>query len=134
MIGKRLRKIIRQMFLILYAKEKEIYPAYISKINLHCERKIILLMIPNEEKVGWHYLAARKVSALLHGITAKHKGDFYCLNCLHSFRTENKIKSHENVCKNKDFCGILIPSENENILEVKMPCIIYTDVECLIKK
>ena len=26
-------------------------------------------MIPNEEKEGWHYLAAKKLSALLHSIT-----------------------------------------------------------------
>ena len=44
---------------------------------------------------------SKKISALLHGVTSKHKGDFYYLNCLHSFRTENKRKSHENVCKNK---------------------------------
>ena len=49
-------------------------------------------MIPNKEIGGWHYLAL-KLSALLHGITAKHKGDFYCLNCPHSFRTESKLKS-----------------------------------------
>ena len=35
---------------ILYIKEKEISPAYISKINSNCEKQIILLMIPNEEK------------------------------------------------------------------------------------
>ena len=28
-------------------------------------------MIPNEEKEGWHYLAAKKLCALLHGITLK---------------------------------------------------------------
>ena len=38
---------------------------------------------------------SKKISAFLHGITSKHKGDFYCLNCLHSFRTKNKLKSHE---------------------------------------
>ena len=38
-------------------------------------------------------------------------GCFYCLNCLRSFRTENKLKSHEKVCTNKDFCGIVVPSE-----------------------
>ena len=32
-IGKSLRKIIQQLHLILYIKEKEICPAYISKIN-----------------------------------------------------------------------------------------------------
>ena len=35
---------------ILYVKEKEICPAYISKFNSNCEKQIILLMIPNEEK------------------------------------------------------------------------------------
>ena len=67
------------------------------------------------------------------------------MNCLHSFRAENKLKSQEKVCKNKDFCGILISSEKDNILELnryfnqymksdKMPYIIYADIESLIKK
>ena len=47
-------------------------------------------MIPHEEEEGQHYLAVKNLSALLRGITSKHKGDFYCLNCSHSFRTENK--------------------------------------------
>ena len=73
-------------------------------------------MIQNEEKKGqWHYPAVKKISALLHGITSKHKGYFYCLNCLHSFRTENKFKSHEIVCKNKDFCGIVMPTDAQII-------------------
>ena len=55
-------------------------------------------MIPNEEKEVWHYLAVKKLSTLLRGITSKHHGDFYCLNCPHSFRTENKLKSHEKTC------------------------------------
>ena len=35
---------------ILYNKEKEICPAYVSKINLNCEKQIIVLMISNEEQ------------------------------------------------------------------------------------
>ena len=77
----------------------------------------------------------------MENITSKHKGDFLCLNCLHSFRTENKLKSHEKVCKNKDFCRILMPSEKEKILEFnqymksdKMSYSIYADIESLIKK
>ena len=31
---------------------------------------------------------------LLRGTTSKQDGDFYCLNCLHSFATENKRESH----------------------------------------
>ena len=49
---------------ILYIKEKEICPAYILKINLNCAKQIILLIIPNEEKERWHYLAAERLSAL----------------------------------------------------------------------
>ena len=45
---------------ILLIKEKEIYPACISKRNSTCEKQIILLMIPNEEKEGWHYFAVKK--------------------------------------------------------------------------
>ena len=91
-------------------------PGYFSKINSNCEKQIILLMIPNKEREGWHYLAIKKLSALVKRITAKHNGDFYCLNHIHSFRTENKLKSHEKVCKNKDFCAIIMPSLKDNIL------------------
>ena len=60
----------------LYTKEKEILPAYISNHNSTREKQIILLMISNDEKEGWHYLAVKKLSALLRGITSKHHGDF----------------------------------------------------------
>ena len=49
-------------------------------------------MIPNKGKEGWHYLAVKILSTLLRKITLKHHGDFYCLNSLHSFRTENKLR------------------------------------------
>ena len=42
---------------ILSIKEKEKCPPYISKINSNCGKQIILLMIPNEGKEDWHYLA-----------------------------------------------------------------------------
>ena len=57
-------------------KKPEICPAYISKINSDCEKQIIILMIPNKEKERWHYLAVRKLFALLRGITPKHQGEF----------------------------------------------------------
>ena len=77
----------------------------------------------------------------MHEITSKHKCDFYCLNCLHSFRTKNKLKSHEKVCKNRNFFVIEMPLEKDKILEFnqymksdKMPYIIYAGIESLIKK
>ena len=63
------------------------------------------------------------------------------MNLLHSFTTENKLKLHEKLCKNKDLSGIVVPSEKDNILEMnqyinsdKMPYIIYADIESLITK
>ena len=55
---------------ILYIKEKEICPAYISKINSNCEKQIILLIILNLEKEGWHYPSVKKLSTILGGITS----------------------------------------------------------------
>ena len=45
----------------LYIKERELCPACISKINSNCEKQIIFLMIPNEEKEGWNYVAVKKI-------------------------------------------------------------------------
>ena len=89
---------------VLSIKKMEICPAYISKINCDCEKQIILIMIQNEKREGWHYLAVKNylhycITAL--GITSKHDGNFYCLSCLHSFSTENKLKPHEKVCKSR---------------------------------
>ena len=53
----------------------------------------MLLIIPNRE--GWHYLPVKKLSALLKYITSKHDDDFYCLNCLHLFKTENKLEAQK---------------------------------------
>ena len=55
---------------MLYIKKKNMFPAYIWKYTLIHEKQAILLMIPNEE--GWHYLALKKLSALLREITSKH--------------------------------------------------------------
>ena len=125
----------------MYIKEIEIYPAYISKTNSNCEKQDILSMIPNKEKEGSYYLGEKKLSTLLSGISSKHHGDFSCSNCLHSFRTENKLKSQKKVCKNKDSCGIVMPPEKDNILELnqyiksdKIPYIIYADSESLVRK
>ena len=54
---------------------------------------------------------SKKLSTLLRGIRSKYHGDFYCLNYLHSFATENKRESHKNVCENKDFCNAIMPSK-----------------------
>ena len=81
--------------------------AYISKINSDCKKQIILKKNSNEKKKSWYYL---EVKNIIEENNIKN-GDFYCLNCLHPFRTENKLKSHEKIYKNKDFFGNVIPSQ-----------------------
>ena len=48
---------------------------------------------------NWHYLAIKNISGLLTGITSNHNGDFYYLNCLHSYRIKSKLKKHEKYVK-----------------------------------
>ena len=76
------------------------------------------------------------MSALLKGITSKHKGDFYCLNCFHAYTTRNKL-----VCKNHDYCCVEMPNEDNKILKynhgeksMKAPFIVYPDLESLLEK
>ena len=73
-------------------------------------------MIITEGK-KWHHLAAKSVSALFRGIKSKHIKVIYCLNCFHSFRIENKLRKHENVYKNCDFCYVEITKEDNKILK-----------------
>ena len=80
---------------------KEIRHAYKSKHNLNCENQVILLMIRDGKQ--WHYLAVKKLSALLRGITSNHKENFNCLNCFHSYSTKHKLKKHKKVCENHDY-------------------------------
>ena len=46
---------------------------------------------------------------------SKHDGDFYGLNCLHLFRTKNKLELHKNVWKNKGFCDFAMPFQDTKI-------------------
>ena len=96
-------------------------------------------MIANGEK--WHYLAIKKMFALLKGITSKHKGDFYYLNCFHSYSTKEKLKKHGNVCENHDYSYVEMPEKDNKKLKyyygersMKVPFIIYADIESLLEK
>ena len=40
----------------------------------------------------------------------------YYLNCFHSYRTENKLKKHEIVCNNQDYCYVEMPIEDNKTL------------------
>ena len=118
---------------------EEIRQAYKLKHNLKRKNKVIPFMITDGEK--WHYLAVKRLSALLRGITSKREEDFYCLNCFHSYSTKDKLKKHKDVCENHDYCYIEMPKKNNKILKynhgeksVKIPLLINADIECLLER
>ena len=88
---------------------------YKSKSNLNRENQVTLLIIIDGKK--WHYLAVKSFSALFREIASNDKEKFYCFNCFHSFRTENKLKKHKNVFENYDYCYVEMPKEDNKILK-----------------
>ena len=109
------------------------------KHNLTREKRVILLMISNGE--NWHYLTVKNLSRLLRGITSNHDGDFYCLNCFHSYRTKNKLEVHKKICENRDYCHVKMPTNDNNTIKynqgeksIKLLFIVYADLECLLEK
>ena len=63
------------------------------------------------------------------------------MNCLHSFRTNNKFEPHKKVGENKDCRNAEMTSEDTIILlfskyqkSDKALFMIYVDLECLIEK
>ena len=69
----------------------------------------------NDGVKNQHYLAVKSISKLLRRITLNHDGDFYCLSCFHSYRTKNKLKKHQKICKGYDFCHVKMPDEENKI-------------------
>ena len=132
------KSIALSILFVPYNAEK-IRLAYKSKHNFKRENQVILLMITDGKK--WHYLAVKSLSALLRGITSNHVGNFYCLNCFHSYRAKEKIKKHEKVCNNHDYSYVVTPDEDNKIFKynhreksLKALYIIYADLQCLLEK
>ena len=120
---------------ILYVPHntKQIRQAYISKHNNERDTHVNLLMITDDFN-NWHYLAVKRISGLLRGITSTHNGDFYCLNCFHSYTKERKLRKHKRICEHRDFYYLKMPDEDNKTLEyipgkklLKVPFIIGAD-------
>ena len=96
-------------------------------------------MVSNSE--NWHYLVVKSLSGLLTGITSNHKEDFYFLNCFHLYRTKNKLEAHKKICENRDYCHVEMPTKNNTTIKynhgeksIKLPFVVYADLECLLEK
>ena len=126
---------------ILYVPHntKKIEIAYKSKYNLTREKQITLLKDSNGE--NWHYFVVKRLSGLLTGITSNHKEDFYCLNCFHSYRTKIKLEAHKKIREYRDYCRVEMPTKDNNTIKynhgekyIKLPFVVYADLECLLEK
>ena len=118
---------------------RKIHVAYKSKHNSTREKQVILLMIKDGE--NWHYLVVKNLSGLLRGITSNHKEDFCFLNCFCSYSTKNKLKDHKKICENHNYFHVEMPTKDNNIIKynqgeksIKLPFVVYADLECLLEK
>ena len=90
---------------------------------------------------NWHYLVVKNLSGLLRGITSNHKEDFYCLNCFCSYSTKTKLEDYKKICENHNCCHVEMPIKDNNTIKyhqgeksIKLPFVVYADLECLLKK
>ena len=119
-----------------------------KKLNLirksdynHKRQHIVDLLMITDNQNNWHYLTIKNMKRLIRGVTSNHHGDFFCRNCMHSYRTENALKKHERLCTNHDYCEIIMPKPSKNILEfnsndksLHIPHKIYADLEVIFEK
>ena len=142
---KKNNKIIALNILFVPHDEKTINLAHKSKYNRKRKNQVVLSMITDSKKR--HYIALKSeradhefnrpiksLSKLFRGITSNHDEDFYCLNCLHSFRTDNAPKKHERLCDNNDYCRVEMPTQFNKTLKynygeksLRTPFVIYAD-------
>ena len=83
----------------------------------------------------------KNLPAWLREITSNHNGDFYCLNCFHSYNAKNTLRKHEKVCYDHYYCYVEIPKEDNKILKyshgeksLRVPFKIYSDSKYLLEK
>ena len=78
---------------------------------------------------------------MLRGINWRYDGHFYCLNCFHSYSTENRLKKHKKICYDHKFCFLKTSDSDNNILKskpgkksLKNVFVICADLEYLLLK
>ena len=103
--------------------------------------RIELMLIESGEKQ--HYFYVKRVSALLYDQSKSHNTKHYCMLCMNGFSREDLLVDHEKYCnglKGKP-TRIKMPKEEKKILsfqnyykQMKVPYVIYADLEALPKK
>ena len=93
--------------------KKKLNILYRSQHNNSRKQQVILLMISNKNETDWHYIAVKNLSRLCRGITSSDRRSFYCLYCLHSYKTKKSLVIHERLCNNHDYCDPIMPEKGK---------------------
>ena len=148
---ERLNEAVSLNILYVPLNEVNICPEHISKRNFDKKHQVVLVKI-GDDKGKWHFLALpsnldedgirrpkKSISRLMEGISSNSHDDFYCYECLHSFRTEIAIKNHVDLCKNNKLAKIELPNEENKFKKynpggksLKMNTVIYADFESIL--
>ena len=103
--------------------------------------RINLILI--ESGIIQHYCYVKRVSALLYDQTKNSNTKHYCMMCLTGFSRADLLENHKKYCNvvNGRPTKIEMPEEGKNILsfrnhhkQMKVPYVIYADIEALIRK
>ena len=92
MTGKKLRIIIEQLLLMVCMLKVKKYTLPMFPNIIQIVKNKLFFSRLKTEKDGI-ILQQKKLSALFRGLSSKNNGDFYFLNCLHSFRTKDMLES-----------------------------------------
>ena len=83
--------------------------------NYECAINLMLIMKSNSK----HYVTIKSLSRLLSSQNTKHKGKYFCTNCLQGFKEEASRDEHIGYCKNNELVRIEMPH--------KRPIVEYSD-------
>ena len=90
------------MFCVLKKKKAYLFKIYMfQNISQIMKKYVKLLMISNRMKMALS--CSKNIISIIKRNNTKNNVDFYCLNCLHSFRTKNKLELHKAKTKTLEF-------------------------------
>ena len=88
----------------------------------------------------WHYVVIKSLRRLLSRQNSKHKeSQHFCINCLQGFAEKKSRDEHYVYCQSNEAVRIEMPNKkpivkySDGQYQFKVPCIMYTDFESILK-
>ena len=111
---------------------------YICRKGGDYEQKVNLMILEEDQKK--HYIAVKSISRLLSSMNNKHKtAQYFCMNCLNGFKTQESRDNHYDCCASNEPVGIEMPDKNPIVRysngqhQFKVPFIMYADFESILE-